>query len=592
MSSIEKVANVSFKKFLGDYKNFLIPAFQRPYSWQPKNIAAFWESVISSRSHYYIGTIVAIGSSKDGVNLEIIDGQQRITTLMLFFVALRDFLKSHPKDFDQADKKVAGAEKYLWSFDDFSDNKEIRLHFNKNNLIDIYEALVEGDKDSVKNNREDLDDNQLRFVKNYDFLKKQIKEHFKSFEKPKEKIAAFDDLVNKFTELEFILIVCKSDSDAFQLFEGLNSTGLDLSVVDVLKNAVLKAVSGKTKGNRELLLTAEEIWNQMEGEFEEKNIKLFQRFVRHQWIAKNGYISSSKLFESIKEKKLNLASSSKDVIKYAKELRDDAQVYLDIRFADKRALLSKKLKRAKESKKILEYLDYFSKLNVEQVYAVLLALFSKFNDSDEYTPKQFLNDIRRLWNFAFRTRFISISPASYESIFADLCKEVTSYTGKNVDRKTKPYFEKLNSLAHSSEAEFVENFAADFRYVPDRDNTLIRYVLQQIYMKSNPTITINDVTTDHFVPQEPSKWGLSKEEVSKYVHNIGNLTLLNDKVNKSLQNISLKEKVEKVYARDHFEENRALVKLQSLFKTDPEEAIKQRGIDLAKKAYHIFDVLN
>jgi uncharacterized protein with ParB-like and HNH nuclease domain len=227
MSSIKHVENKNFAQLLASHRKFSIPAYQRPYSWQPKNISTFWDNIITSPLHYYIGTLVVI-PTLDNIGLEIIDGQQRITTLMLFYIALRDFL-TKDKRFSLTQDKIKGAEKYLWDSEDFGPSRESRLKFHKKNLSSIFDTLLNGEE---LPNEENIDDNQRKFVKNYNLLKKHIKDYFKDASDPE---AVFTELTSRISDLEFIVIICNSDSDAFQLFEGLNSTGLDLTVVDLLK---------------------------------------------------------------------------------------------------------------------------------------------------------------------------------------------------------------------------------------------------------------------------------------------------------------------------------------------------------------------
>lgn len=584
MSAIKHVDKNKFSQFLNNYRKFSIPIFQRPYSWQPRNISTFWENIISAPNSYYIGTIVAI-PNKENTALEVIDGQQRLTTLSLFFVALRDFLRRDNR-FKNKDTKIKGTDKYLWDTEDFGSNIEPRLKFNKRNLSEIFEILVKGEQGIP----DELDDNQAKFVKSYTLLKKQIKEYFKDSSDPEK---AFTELVDRVTSLEFIVIICNSDSDAFQLFEGLNSTGLELSVVDLLKNAVLKAVDHHSKRDNAIVKEAEQIWSGMESRFEEKDIKLFSRFIRHQWIAESGYISNSKLFDEIKDKKLSSATSTKELLKYIKDLRNDAQTYLSIRCAEDLPKVYKRLGRKVYKDKLRQNLELFKLLNVEQVYEVLLALVNKFSSDSRYSSVQFLGNVNALWRFAFKTRFLSISPASYENVFADFCQEISTSRSKNINTLTQRFFAKLSKLVDGEEhkAEFVDSFSVDLKYTA-KDTPLIAYILEQIYLLSNPTIKINEPTIDHFVPQDPSEWKLKKEATEKFVHRIGNLALLNRKLNQQLQNASLSKKIKDVYSVSEFYENKnKLVEMRGKFDSDPGAAVEERGRYLAEKAFKILKII-
>src|SRR5690606_33555269 len=106
--------------------------------------------------------------------------------------------------------------------------------------------------------------------------------------------------------LYIIVIVAKDDVNAFQLFEGLNSTGIPLSEVDLIKNAILKRIHQLTGGsnNKKEIGQAEGLWNEMESDFEESSITWFSKYLRHHWISKNGYVGASDLFLEVKKKEL------------------------------------------------------------------------------------------------------------------------------------------------------------------------------------------------------------------------------------------------------------------------------------------------
>jgi hypothetical protein len=330
----------------------------------------------------------------------------------------------------------------------------------------------------------------------------------------------------------------------------------------------------------------------MEAMFEEKEIKLFSRFIRHQWIARRGYISNSKLFDEIKAKELSSATTSKEVINYVKNLREDAQLYLAIRKAETIKKVSKKLNREEYSNRFLLHLRLFAALNVEQAYEVLLALVRKFISTESYTPSQFLGNIEALSRFAYKTRFLSISPASYESLFSEFCDEISNYSGKDINDKSQPFFKKLSRLVDGDEqkVEFEESFANDLKY-SGKEKVLINYILEQIYLQSNPTIKIHEPTLDHFIPQDLDEWGLETEAAEGYIHKIGNIALLNRKENQQLQNAGLDKKLIEVYSKSEFMENsKTMVEMRDLFEQDPEAAVIKRGKYLGGKAFEILRV--
>jgi hypothetical protein len=162
------------------------------------------------------------------------------------------------------------------------------------------------------------------------------------------------------------------------------------------------------------------IREQLEGDFDVVNIKWLDSFLRHQWISENGYISSSQLFENIKNKKLKNKPPI-IVLEYIKNLREDARFYIGLRSCDPKYLGKKfnndspKIDIRRYREEILEKLEFMKILGLGQVYEILLSLYKKFESSQFYTSKQFFRDIERLWIFSFAVTYSSLSPSKYES---------------------------------------------------------------------------------------------------------------------------------------------------------------------------------
>ena len=92
-SKIQQTQKKSYKEILSSTVSFHIPTFQRAYNWKPKQIAQLWDSVIDNDKQYYIGNIVVVQHSTEDIQAGflVIDGQQRLTTLSLFLVAIRNY---------------------------------------------------------------------------------------------------------------------------------------------------------------------------------------------------------------------------------------------------------------------------------------------------------------------------------------------------------------------------------------------------------------------------------------------------------------------------------------------------------------------
>jgi uncharacterized protein with ParB-like and HNH nuclease domain len=582
-SKIQQTQKKSYKEILSSTVSFHIPTFQRAYNWKPKQLEQLWESVINNDKQYYIGNIVVVQHSTTDIQSGylVIDGQQRLTTLSLFLVAIRNYIskdKEKDKDKQHLQKHKEMMEELRTSLifsTSFSDESKIKLIFSKKNLSDIYKKLVHNDII----NEELLDEAQARFVKNLRFINQLLKDYLKESGVPIKK--AIQEIVSKILELEFIIIECRNESDVYQIFEGLNSTGLELSVVDLVKNTVFKRIK---ESDTHALIDAEKTWEEMENNFEQSNLNLFSKFLRHQWISNYGYINTSQLYDSIKKKLDDEMHTSQAIIKFIVNMRDDAALYIALRTGNLEFFRDKILKGTKDSE-VEKYLNIFVLLDSDQIYEVLLSYCKKFILVDGYTKQQYINDIKKLWNLGLLIKVVSsVNPSKYEKKFADRCKNLANYKGKDYNKESDKFYADLWELVKDRREEFITNFNDSFVYKKgnDRNNELIRFILLSIYQRKNKGVTYEIKTVEHILSQ-------SKYELEDYLHHIGNLTILSREMNRAASDKDFSTKYSDYYSKDIFEHNKILNKYS--FESEQKEATSKRANDLAEEAFKVFSII-
>lgn len=581
-SKIQQTQKKSYKEILSSTVSFHIPTFQRAYNWKPKQLEQLWESVVSNEKQYYIGNIVVVQHSTEDIQSGylVIDGQQRLTTLSLFLVAIRNYIakdKEKDKSKQQLQKHKEMMEELRSSLifsTSFSDESKIKLIFSKKNLSEIYRKLVHNDI----LDEESLDEAQNRFVKNLRYINQLLKDYLKDNNKSIK--SAIQELVSKILELEFIIIECRNESDVYQIFEGLNSTGLELSVVDLVKNTVFKRIK---ESDTLALKNAEKIWEEMENNFEQNNINLFSKFLRHQWISNYGYINTSQLYDAIKKKLDEEMHSSNEIIQFITGIRDDAAMYIALRIGNTEYFREKILSATKDIE-VEKYLNAFMLLDSDQIYEVLLSYSKKFILNDGYTKKQYVSDLRRLWNLGLLIKVVSsVNPSKYEKKFADRCKNLAVYKGKEYNKESDRFYSDLWELVRDKKDEFLSNFNDTFIYKKgnDSNNELIRFILHTIYQEKNEGVTYEVKTVEHISSQ-------SKFELEDFLHRIGNLTILSREMNRAASDKDFNAKYKDYYSVDIFEYNKILNKYP--FDSDPKTATTMRSNDIAKEAFKIFSI--
>jgi uncharacterized protein with ParB-like and HNH nuclease domain len=562
----------SFKGLCKQYEKFQIPNFQRSYSWKNKQFSELFSAIIENKEGYFIGNIVALTPTHESDDrLTIIDGQQRLTSISLLLLAIRDEINNLEitDDTNRLKKKIGN---YLLGEDldrgTAPDSNFERLRPGKKNLMEVYEKLLKQDIDFADRNlKRRFDKSQLVYIRNYESARKLINRHAGT------SIEVLETLVNKIISLNFIAIVCANEGDVYNLFEGLNSKGLGLSVADLVKNALLRranelGIESEIEGN----------WLELEALFEKTDTSLFPKFLRHQWIAERGYISNSDLYEKIKLEKI-ATKDQEEIRNYSSSLYEDARFYIGVAFSDE-LLVS-----IFSDKKIQETLKRFRLLNNQQVYELLLSYYHRFLNDQDFKPRNFTWALDRLWIFAFRARFVSINPSDYERKFAEHCLQISSLSNTELLVEEGKFYKLLFSLVSSAD-QFIKNFSEEIGY--DSDRKLTEYVLSCLFLDENSDLKHNDPNIEHIVPQRPKEWGLNESDVRDYVHSIGNLTILSSAKNTKAGNKSMSFKCEYVYALDAFDFNRKLLILKDDFEINPKEAVWKRGKELSEKTEDLF----
>ncbi len=577
--SIKNCEDLHFSEFCSERRMFIVPTFQRAYKWTTKNISDLWESITSYPSKYFIGNIVCLeGASNIDGRMLIIDGQQRLITVSLILTAIRDEYKEIAKTVKGEDKE--SIEESLDTIKNILTHKELkrtakrepRILPGRKNACDVYIKILDS-KINVNNKAElkNLDGSQIKYVKNYKTIKKLLAEYIKD-----NKLDKLEDILGRVLDLVIITIICETDSDAYNIFEGLNATGIGLSVADLVKNAVMYS-AGSTDARK----SVEQNWELMESVFEKTTVSLIPKFLRHQWISHEGYIQGSKLFDSIKSKKLKGKSNAK-IVNYVKSILNDAKLYSDLRSDN-----DDELKRYFNQKSI-EILKWFQVLNIDQVYELILAFCNKFISSKGiYTEGQLCADLDRLWSFSFRAKLLSLNPSDYEKVFAEQCKLTERYNKKEMNRMTAKFYSTLKKKV-SNDNDFIDKFASEIWYKDGSKNSLIYHIFNTMFKKKNPGIQLVSPTIEHILPKKPQKWGYEQSEIKEFVDNIGNLSLLYDSDNKKTGNEKMDDKVKKVYSVSPFAINNEIARYKKDFEEDPEKAIEKRAKALAREAAELW----
>src|SRR3954451_24042538 len=483
---------------------FIVPIYQRLYSWQTQECQQLWSDIVRAGSNdklgaHFTGSIVYVARDQStNTSAEpdlIIDGQQRVTTVTLLLIALASCLEALPED-----------QREPW--DGFSPQK-IRNRFLLNNdetgERQFKLILSQGDKDALIAFFQDVppaSNLMTRVVDNYEFFRRKLAD-------PKLNLAVICKGLDKLVVVDVKL---ERGVDNPQLvFEAMNSTGKKLSQADLIRNYVLMDLPTKEQTK---LYTA--YWRPMELEFHGASESQFDEFVRHFLTIKTSDIPRlGDIYEAFKTHTTKVTESGEDIQSLVMELREYARRYCAMALGRES---DPKLQRA------FKDLD---QVKADVVYPFLLECYSDY-ELGTITRDELHEIVQLVTSYIFRRAVCRIPTNSLNTTFA------TFRTALRKDRyiaSVKAHFLAMKSYrTFPTDADFREALTTSDLYNFRRRSYFLR-VLENYGRKEHAII--EDYTIEHILPQNdnlPREWrealGPGWEETQRrYLHTLGNLTL-------------------------------------------------------------------
>lgn len=557
---------VNFLEFLSKTgTQFIIPVYQRTYSWDKKHCEKLWQDIEkigedeSAKAHF-IGSVVYIHESTyhhSSVNqLLVIDGQQRLTTLTLLLKALHKAIENEILEKFSKQKII---NRYLTNPDE-ENEKKYKLILTQNDK-DTLISLI--DKDKAKPTQI-----STKIQENFTFFKEKLEQN-------KDKLETICKGINKLLIIDVSLERGKDDPQL--IFESMNSTGKDLSQADLIRNYVLMDLAPEEQNQ-----FYEKYWRVMETEFGEnfnkdkKEKQSFDYFARHYLTIKNnGNIPNLddiyKTFKKYRQKSetLNTQDLLIDLQKYA-------HFYCTMAF------------RKEKDKELFKVFENLKALDCEVAYPFLLELYKDYEENI-LSKSDFLVILKMIESYVLRRAICGIPTNSLNKIFASIAKNIDK--SKYLE-STLVYLCLLKSSARFPDDEEFnkELISKDIYNFKKKIYLLVK--LENFDSKEKVFVDINECTVEHIMPQtinNNKEWqrelGENWQEIHKeYLHTLGNLTLTG--YNSEFSNKSFREKqnMKGGFKESPLRLNKGLKDLESW----NEVSIKQRAKDLAENALKIW----
>ncbi|GAA8277951.1 hypothetical protein HpBT164_15210 [Helicobacter pylori] len=490
-------------------KQFVIPIYQRVYSWEKEQYKQLWDDIIKTGGNdqiegHFIGPIVFV---HDGIyttshnELLIIDGQQRLTTITLLLTALRNHL---------------------------SDEDEFLGKFSRQKIQNRY--LINSDKDGDKKFRlilSESDKDTLLYLIDKDRRKpsepsSKIMENFKLFEEWIRKNT--DKLETIFKGLEKLMIVEialeKGKDDPQLIFESMNSKGIELTQTDLTRNyVVMETEIEKQEGSYN------KYWRAMEEEFKQ-NKKLFDRFVRHYLTIKTGDIPNiNKVYVALKryqqERGIETEALLQDLQKYC-------GYFCRIVF------------KKEDDKDLNKALGFLVDLKMDVIYPLLLELYSDYRDG-VLSKQDFIPIIYLTESYICRRAVCGLGTNSLNKVFPSFTKHIQK---DEYFKSLKAHFGSLTEKQRFPNNDEFKDCFITIGFYRFKKN---RYFFERLEnFDTKEPVNTQKCTIEHIMPQTLNlEWkrdlGENFQAIhDKYLHTIGNLTLTG--YNKEYSNNSFQEK--------------------------------------------------
>ncbi|MEN5306980.1 DUF262 domain-containing HNH endonuclease family protein [Chryseobacterium cucumeris] len=525
---MEIKAEVKSISKLKDYF-FIVPDYQREYVWRPEDqveqflidIDNEYDENTDAQKSYFIGSIIIVANKE---KYDVIDGQQRLTTIIITLCAIRDLLQEKKEELDPKELKyLQNVEELLSDFDMDSDETQLRLELQYEESKGYLKNLIVKE-DFNEEKSASIEKMEKAYFKIYSHLQLYLEESLESLVKYARYFM---------TKIELVVIESKNLSSALKIFETINQRGSSLNAMDLVKNLLFSTA----KPNE--FNSIKDIWKEIVSNLQkcgEENTPL--RFLRYFLMSRyyDGILREDDIYKWFltDEGKKQTKYETNSVV-FAKELRALSKRYSEL-------VIATELVKDGGTYPSITNIGFINKYRSRQHLILLLALHENVSDEViEYLGKQ-------LESFFFYSNTLGIQAKYNENLFSKWAiklrdKKDILAVANIVSETMIPYLkEKL--------VDFITKFKtiSHLHYSPNyRERYVLGKIENTILSKCNLPIQgkdfLNTLQIEHILPQTPKNGLLTDEfadmtDYRSYVYRLGNITLLESTINQAVNNFN------------------------------------------------------
>ncbi len=543
---------------------YRIPKYQREYTWRTRDWDALFDDVVENDEGYFIGSYICVSTSTMGIpELELIDGQQRFTTVALLLANLYSWLIEYKEDDELDDDEITE----LNNLKNALANKKVtRINGKKNTSYTTKLVLQDQNcnRDDYESILVDYEIIDSATYQNYRGVRR-IEKAFKHFDKlindyidirqeeddSLETIDILFELVNKFKSVTLVGIEVDSHKDAYMMFESLNHRGVPLSAIDLIKNILIAEADSRGVADScydEWVAGLKRIGDDYAPQ---------ERFFRHWYNAFREELNASFITQKTNKKFPLAYKATKTTLLdiYEKLIRKDFDSFLDD-FKNETKVYSIIVNNSTESHVYDSELVDLERIQGTPSHLLLLYLLTEqevlgISDAN-------IKEIVRILIAFFVRRNVTDVPATrnLDRIFMDCVSEIKTQKGDDVVKRIKQILKTESAPEDLFEQKLKgpmyedNDMATRFILCGIESQHQTREIYSDLWRRNNNDIYV--WTIEHIFPEGekiPKEWvdmiadgdrEKAEEYRRDYVHTLGNLTLTG--YNQNLSNMSFEKK--------------------------------------------------
>ena len=556
MKGIQDTSNETYRKLMGNGLKYVIPKFQRDYSWESEQWDDLWQDIQlileEKENEHYMGYLVL--QTTDNKKYTVIDGQQRLTTLSILILAilkrLNDFIASGVEIENNQLRIDIYRSNYIGALNTvtlISDNK-LRLNRNSDDYYRSYMVLL---RDLPIRNTNSSEKNMRSC---FEWFYKKIKRYVTG-----EEIANFlETIVDK---LFFTVITVTDQLNAFKVFETLNARGVQLSSSDLLKNYLFSVIDESSPHHTEIE-ELEKLWSRIIGKLGNKK---FEDYLRYYWNSKNKTVRKNQLFKAVKSN----INSKEDTFKLIRDLEFSADIYMAIQDPESELWNSES--------DIIKALKDLKLFQIKQTNSLLMAAYKNLDINS------FKKILKSCAVISFRYNIIGgLNPNEQEETYNKIANYISTNESFNLEDFRSIYVSDIN---------FENDFKTKYFKRTAKNHKIVKYIYSKIerHTYSNDLNSESDnFTIEHILPESADEnWGdFNNEQINRSIYRLGNLALLESTLNREAGVKSYQDKKE-ILSKSNCHSTRLV---PENYKNWDENKISARQRELSKLAKSIWRI--